>query len=214
LLARRRLKRLNEDEAGFTLLELSVVLSIMTVVVVIAGGALLSLSTAASRTDSMVNEEQMATNTLAQLSRDLRSAHTISFPASNLPSGGTPGYDIQLAVNQPTGGTVAVLWAYSSNTATLSREVQVGSVFKSSGPALPHVANGSTPIFTYYYTTGSQITSAVPATIATCASRVGVELYVSSSTSGSGTFHTSDNVAITDQLNQLTAPGVQPCTNV
>ena len=105
------------DQRGFTLLELMVVMAILTVVVVIAGTALFSLSQTANRNDAMVSEEQAASNIVAQLSRDIRSANSLSFP-----TGATTANEVQLAVNQASGGTVPVLWVYNSTAATLSRE--------------------------------------------------------------------------------------------
>ncbi len=144
MLNRTAKTRTRTDEArdgGFTLVELMVVVLIMAVVLAIAGTALFSLSMSANRNDAMVSEEQAASNILAQLSRDIRSANSVTFPAGVTSSG--TGSEVELLVNQASGGTQPVLWVYNSGAATLTREVQVNGNFQAQGQNLTSVANPS-----------------------------------------------------------------------
>jgi prepilin-type N-terminal cleavage/methylation domain-containing protein len=211
--ARTGTGRDDAGEAGFTLVELMVVVLIMAVVLVIVGSALFSLSMSANRNDAMVSEEQAASNIVAQLSRDIRSANSITFP-TGVTSSGTAG-EVELLVNQASGGTQPVLWIYNSTTATLSREVQVNGNFQAQGQILNSVANPSTaPVFTYYtYSTNSQneslasLSGAQVSAIQQCTTVIGVDVYVSSSIRGTATYQESEQVGLTNQLDTLTAPG-------
>jgi hypothetical protein len=179
----------------------------MTIVMAVAGGALVSLSRTASRNESMVEVEQSASTIMAQLTRDIRSANTLSFPV-----GATPADEVQLAVNQQSGGTTTVLWTYNPSTATLTREVEVGSTFNPSGFTLTKMANStSQPVFAYYDDTGSKISATSNSNIASCTTAIGVDLYAAPSTSGVANQQESAEVAITNQLNTLTAPGSGQC---
>jgi prepilin-type N-terminal cleavage/methylation domain-containing protein len=203
----------NGRDDGFTLIELLVVTLIMGIVIAIAGAVLYSLSTTANRNDSMVNDEQAASTVLAQLSRDIRSANTLTFPAGAL-STDTPS-EVELIDNQPAGGTLSVLWVYNASAATLTRKVLVGSAFATSGTVLSRVVNpAGSPVFSYLDgKSGTSISGQSPATIALCATGVNVDLFVApkSAARGVATFEESAEVALTNQLATLTAPGNGQC---
>jgi prepilin-type N-terminal cleavage/methylation domain-containing protein len=191
-----------ERQGGYTIVELTVVMLVMSVVLVIAGSVFISLSTTANRNDSMVADEQAASSAVTQMTRDIRSANSISFPASN------PGNQIQLVDNQQSGGTQTVMWSYNPAARTLTRQVLVGSSFSTSGPPTSRVANPSTsPVFTYFDDSGSNISATTVANITKCATSIGVHLYIAPSISGVATFQESDQVALTNQLDTLSAPG-------
>jgi type II secretory pathway pseudopilin PulG len=208
-----------------TLIELLLVLVLMTVVLAIAGNALLSLTTTANRTDSMVQAEQHASTVLASMSRDIRSAHVISFAAW----GTTPAssQELELQLNQPSGQWVQ--WVYSSGAGpqcpgagpSLTRYVgtsdtTLGSI---STPALCRVANGtSDPIFTYWSKTDQQLSTTTNSdgsvntgNETSCTTRIHVQLDVSPGTSGVNTFKMTDDVALTDQVAIVSAPGNGQC---
>jgi prepilin-type N-terminal cleavage/methylation domain-containing protein len=203
---------------GFTLMELMVVLAIMSVVAVIAGTALFSLQSATVRTGAMVTNEQDASTTLAQMGRDIRSAHAITFPSSTSNAADA----VILYVNQPSGGTIPIEWVYQPPTApavvgALSRETLNAALTVVSGStALTDVGNGPNPVFAYYNLFGAAIgttpSSTQNPTLASCTTGIGVTLMINPSpVNGVSTYQASDEVAITDQEQALSAPGDAQC---
>lgn len=217
------------EDGGFTLMETMVVLLVMSIVACICLFGLTSLSNTASRSDAMVQEEQTASTVLAQLTEDLRSAVTISFP-----SGASPSSEIELtevgtsACTPATTTTTAaggvtykdVLWVVSSTTGTLTREQQNAScTFVQSPLQLNYLVNtASEPVFSYTDDQGKSVPFTSPAattpldpswgaTIARQASGVNINLYVSTVIRGVASFHTTSVVALTNQLQTLNAAG-------
>jgi prepilin-type N-terminal cleavage/methylation domain-containing protein len=203
-------------EDGFTLLELMVVMLIMGVVLLVAGSALISLSTTTNRGSAMVTDEQVASGALAQMGKDIRSAHAITFPSGAVATD-APN-EVVLQENKPGGGTTPVEWIYSPTAATLTREVlnSSGSVV-STGPVVAKVANASTTsLLSYYKDDGSQIVPTSGSTtalgkISSCTTRIQVHLFLAPGVSGVANFEESEDVAITDQLAILSAPGNGQC---
>jgi prepilin-type N-terminal cleavage/methylation domain-containing protein len=196
--------RSQDSEEGFSLIELLVTVLVMAVVMTIAGTVLFSLSRSASRTDTMVSSEQTASIVLNQMARDIRSSHSLS-----IPTGATANLEVELQVNKPSGGTANVEWIYDPVGKTVTRYVQnSGGTFVPSGPRATNVTNGAgTGIFTYYYYSGAPITS----NYSGCTSRIGVTLDIGSNVTGVPTFIENEDVALTDQLAALTAPGSGQC---
>jgi prepilin-type N-terminal cleavage/methylation domain-containing protein len=200
-------------EAGMTLIELTIVLLVMAIVVAMAASMLFSLSQTATRNDTMVTDEQAASTVLAQLSRDIRSAHQINFAAFASPV--PVAQEIELQMNQPPGQwiewvytpTAAVVNGATQSAHTLGRYISTSptGVFKRSAPIVStpvNVANGTTtPLFQYFQGDGTLLQTVVPATIQTCATRVEVTMQVATQKNITAvpTFNLGDDVAITDQ---------------
>jgi prepilin-type N-terminal cleavage/methylation domain-containing protein len=207
------------DDQGFTLIELSVVMLIMTIVLTIATGALVSLQNATSRNSAMINDEQAASLTLALMSRDIRSAHSITFPTTTTNADTT----IILNENQPSGGaTQAIEWTYTPPVApavvgTLKRLILTSSMAVSSTAVmLTDLANTSTnPVFTYYDLQGTtEVTASNDATLQDCTTGIGVNLTISPSpVPGVATYQENNEVAIYDQQQILSAPGNGQCSS-
>lgn len=194
-------------DSGFTLIELSVVCAIVSVLIAVGGGALISLSNSANRDEALVSEQQAATGAIAQLDRDIRSASTLS-----IPSGATAADEIEVAVLGPSGSTTEYLWTYDPTAETFTREVASGSGWSAAGYLVADVTNGATiPVFKFFDASGSDISSTTNSNIATCTTAVDVNLYVSSSLNGVHPFQESAEVALTNQLNTLSAPGNGQC---
>ena len=196
-------------DGGYTLVELVFVLMIMAVVLVAAGTALISLSSATNRDSGLVTEEQSASGAITQMVHDLRSAHSIS-----IPTGATYTNQVLINDNTTSGTTTQVEWTYVPSTGTLTRYVQgSGGTLVASGTAVTGVANsGAQPLLSYYDFNGGTITNTD--NIANCTTRVGVDLVVSAPTSaGTGVANQefTQNVAITDQLAILSQPGNVQC---
>lgn len=198
--------RSRSDEAGFTLLEMAIVLLVATVVLVSAVSTLTSLANAASRNEAVNTQEQSVSTTMAQLERDIRSATSISFP-----SGASPQDELQLA--ETSGGTNSnLLWVYNASLGTLTREAQVNGAFQAGGSAVDGVSSAAgTGVFKYYGTQAGDISATPPSNIAMCATAVGIDLQVTSTRVGVGSFEETAEVALTQQADSLTTPGGDPC---
>ncbi|HMC38959.1 MAG TPA: hypothetical protein VKI19_04800 [Acidimicrobiales bacterium] len=195
------------DDSGFTLLELALVSLLSTVVLAMAAGSLISLQNATSRNGSAIQEEQSASLVMAQMERDIRSASSISFPA-----GASPSQQLEMTVVNASGPDSLVLWVYSPDAATLTREVQVNGTFAPTGSAISHITNGATtPVFTYSDLTGADISSHPTSDIEACTTGLGVNVQISSTTSGVSGFQEKAEVALTNHVEALTAPGSGQC---
>lgn len=213
------------SESGMTLIELTIVMLVMSIVLVIAASGLLSLSNTATRSDAMINDEQQASTVLSQVSRDIRSAHQVTFAGFSSP---VPTEQIELQMNQPSGTFVEWVYAPSATTVngvsqpadSLARYVATAKTgpFKLSAPSVTtpvNVANGTgTPVFRYFQGNGSEITQLGllnPTSLQTCATRVSVTLDVSTQKKlpAITNFEITDDIAITDQEAQW---GTLPCS--
>ena len=200
------MRRTRRGEDGFTLVELSVTSVVAVIALAIAGDALISLNNAAYRNDSHVREEQANSLVMAQIERDIRSAASISFP-----SGASTTQQLQISVTSPDATTSDVLWVYDPAAHTFTREVQKQGSFVPSPTATTDVANGSVPVFKYYDLNTDDISSTSASNIAACTTAVSVTLNVSSKTVGVGQYMESGEVALTNRLETLTAPGSGQC---
>jgi prepilin-type N-terminal cleavage/methylation domain-containing protein len=209
--------RRHQDD-GFTLLEVSIATLILGIMIAIAAGALISLQNATNRNNAMVNIEQDASTTLAQMARDIRSAHSITFLSSTTNAADA----VVVYVNQPSGGTIPIEWVYQPPTApavvgTLSRIVLTQSLaVTATRVVLTDVANGANPVFSYFNLNGgpamSTTGSTANQTLENCTTAIGVTLTISPSpVRAVSNFTESDQVAITDQQQILSAPGNQQC---
>ena len=191
-------------------MELMVVVMLMAIVLAIAGSGLVSLVTTTNRHSAMVDSEQAASASVAQFARDVRSAHSLQFPASSP----DPLTQVILNINNPSGGAMTQFeWVYQPSSKTFSRELLnsgTGSVI-STNTVARNVVNGTSPTFRYYNYHGDEITNADPGTIANCATRVQVQLVMVPSVQGTGSFTETADAALTDQLALLSLPGNGQC---
>ena len=165
-----------------------------------------SMSMTAKRNDSMVTIEQKASTVAAQMARDIRSAHAISLP-------GTAVDQIVLQENDGNGGYTYVEWTYDTSAQTVTRYTGSASTgpFTVSSPKATKVTNGATGIFTYYNVSGGSINGSTNTSIVNCTARIGVQLNVATSTIGVNTFQANEDVALTDQVQIISAPGNGQC---
>jgi prepilin-type N-terminal cleavage/methylation domain-containing protein len=216
---RRRDAADKDMEGGYTLVELMVVLLIMGIVLSIATGALISLQNASARNSAMIDDEQAASTTLALLSRDIRSAHSLTFVSSTTNADDS----VVLNENQPSGGTQPIEWTYAPPVApavvgTLSRMVLTSSLTVSSTQVmLRDLANNpANPVFKYYDLEGGnpEVTGSAVAnsSIESCTTAIGVNFTISPSpVPGVASYQESNEVAIYDQQQILSAPGNGQC---
>ncbi len=211
------------SDDGFTVIELMIATLIMTVVVAMAGTIIYSVTVAANRNGAVISNQQQASNVITQLGRDIRSANTLSFPTS------APATQVELIDNQvtSTGATTStpVLWLYSTAAATcrsvtapcLLRETQVSGTFTANPSFSISLSNNITtnPVFTYYTfaNPGVAISSTQsPNYFSTCTTDMAIDLIMTTTTNNApSTFEDTDQVALTNQVNTLTAPGNGNC---
>ena len=218
---RQELLERRTSDAGMTLIELTIVMFVMAIVLVVAGTTVFSLTQTANRTHAQVTDEQEASTVLAQLSRDIRSAHQITFVAFASP---VPTMEIELQMNQPPGTWIE--WVYTPTATTVNGINQPGHTLNrfaatsASGPfglsnptvTTPvNVVNGATTdVFRYFQGNGSEITTIDSASsLQTCTTRVLVNLQAAQNLSAVSTFQVGADVAITDQELQW---GSLPCS--
>lgn len=210
---RKPLLTAGPSEAGMTVIELLVVMFVMAIVLTIASTTFFSLSQTANRNNDMATDEQQASTVLLQVSRDIRSAHQVTFAAFSSP---VPTEEIEMQLNQPAGTFVE--WIYTptalsingfnqpANSLVRYSSTSATGPFTASAPEVTtpvEVANGTTtPVFRYFQGNGSEITSIdSPSSLQTCTTRVSVTLNVATEDKvpAVATFTVSDAVAITDQ---------------
>jgi prepilin-type N-terminal cleavage/methylation domain-containing protein len=214
----------DRSDAGMTLVELLIALLISSIVLAIAATTLFSLSQTANRVDSRVTDEQDASTVLAQVSRDIRSSHQVTFVAFVNPA---PTQELELQMNQPNGQWVE--WVYTPTTTTVNGVTQSANAlaryvassasgpFSVSAPAITtpvDIANGTTTaLFRYFQNNGTElIPNGNESTIQTCTTRVMVTLDVATQKNLAAvpTFRLTDDVAITDQEAQW---ATTPCSS-
>jgi type II secretory pathway component PulJ len=208
-------ERRSAPEAGFTVLELAVVAAILSIILVVAGSALISLSTTTNRGSAMVTDEQEASTVMTQLAKDIRSAHRISYPTGTTLA--QTSNMLVLQENQANGTTQNIEWLYQAPTApaqtgTLIREVQVNGTYSPSGPSVSRVVNPN-GLFTYYNENGGPSNQVDAATIGNCTTRVQVNLVIAPPKAGAGisNFTETEDVTMTDQVAILSQPGNGQC---
>ena len=123
------------DEAGYTLVELLVAMTVMLLVSGALLGALESATVTERRASGRIDDEQSIRLGLAQFERDVRSSQLLTADPSIL------GRQIDLQV-----GPDHVRWSYDSGASTLSRSVVTDSSV-TTGAVVPGVSVGADPMF-------------------------------------------------------------------
>jgi prepilin-type N-terminal cleavage/methylation domain-containing protein len=151
----------DDDQAGFTLIELVVVTTLLLVVLGSILGMLESLTSAQATTSTRIDDAQSARLTLAQFSHDVRSAASVVAPP--VPSDYATTVDVILNDS----GHTEVQWVYDPVAQTLTRNV-VTSGQPSATSVLDGVANGTgpPPVFAWLAADGTNLITAAWATTA------------------------------------------------
>ena len=123
------------DEAGYTLVELLVAMTVMLLVSGALLGALESATVTERRASGRIDDEQAVRLGLSQLERDVRSSELLTADPSTL------GSQLDLQV-----GPDHVRWTYDPHASTLSRSVVTDSSV-TTGAVVPSVAVGTDPMF-------------------------------------------------------------------
>jgi prepilin-type N-terminal cleavage/methylation domain-containing protein len=157
----------DEDQAGFTLIELVVVTTLLLLVLGSILGVLDSLTSAQATTSTRIDDEQAARLTLAQFSHDVRSAASVVAPSVS------PAYATTVDVILNDVAHTEIRWVYDPAASTLTRNIVTGGV-PAATAVLKSVANGTgpSPVFVWLAADGTNLNSSPWATtsdIAHCA---------------------------------------------
>jgi type II secretory pathway pseudopilin PulG len=173
-------------QGGFTLVEVSVVLTTMLVIVASFLGALNSLTNTGLRIQALVNNQETVRFGLDRLQRDLRAANPVDAPSTTSEYGNA----IRIELGPNPGTRVYIRWFYdrtptSSTYESLLRQVMSGNVANatviSQVAVITRVRNveTNTALFTYYDSGGNDLVAGnptTPANVANCAIRVHVQV--------------------------------------
>jgi len=165
-----------EDQRGFTLVELSVAMTIMLLVAGALLAALESGTRAERRASTRIDDEQSVRVALAELTHDVRNATALLPDATNTNS-------IDLAVPGPQ----EVRWWYDAAGHVLQRSTLDVALSTPSakafdkGLSIPNVVNPPGSVFTFLAPDGTNVfadPSATSADAAACTATIGVSVTV------------------------------------
>lgn len=162
---------------GFTLVELTVVMAIMTIVLALFVTMLIPLGNVATQAGAIADNQQAVRFAADRITSDLRSANPLdTFSSSQPASTYTSQIELQLGTTGSPQSTVR--WVFDPASQTLDRQVlsMPGGTVVSSTTVLTTVAQAT---FSYYSSTGTDLVAANPsnsADVALCAVRVQVVL--------------------------------------
>lgn len=173
--ARRRRWRVQRDEAGLTVVELTVVLLILSIVSMMMFSFLDHMTNISARATLDVQNEAQANIILRTVTEDLRAASSIrtTYPSTtSCPAGGTypGGYASCISFNVPHITAVntrcpytAIIYGIVGSTLYEDQTVYDASCTATSTTThkvlASNVSNGSTPMLTYYDATGNQLSA-------------------------------------------------------
>lgn len=186
MLRPRRAGERRRPEQGFTLIEMVVALAIMSVALGVFGTVFVTMTHASTKGQALVTNEQGAELALESLSSDLRAANpVVALPTLATCPATTPGCAytsaIELQRDTASGSAQTVEWVFDSVAHTLTREVLTapGGSVSSSAVMLRGLSNSlSQPLFSLYDANNNDLVGdgAAPETVATCATRVRVNI--------------------------------------
>ncbi len=174
------------DEAGFSVIELSVVTVVMAVVALSLMGVLNSLTKSEARVHALVTNQETVRVGLDRLQRDLRAANPVDASATS--SAYRDAVQVELGPNPGTRSYIR--WFYDTAPAsptyeTLLRQVMSGpgtnATVVSQVPVIVRVRNteSGVALFTYLNSQGADLVATnpdTPANVANCAIRIHIEV--------------------------------------
>lgn len=167
---------LKHDDAGFTVVELSIAMLIMSIVMVSLAGLLQSQSSAERRLSSLADNQEEARLALVELQRDLRSAE----PLVALETSAMYATQVRLVhVDFATEARSMFQWRLDTTTHELVREElnATGTAVTATTYRLRGVAD--TVAFRYFEQSGLELQPAVanPSVISECTIRMRITLH-------------------------------------
>jgi prepilin-type N-terminal cleavage/methylation domain-containing protein len=186
------------QESGFTLVEVMISLTIMSILIGTLLGTLDVATHGQQRQEALVTDQESVREALLEMDRDLRGANPIE------PLSGASAYasGVEAAVIEPS-GTQYVLWQLSGTTLTRSVLSSPGGSTVSSETVLINVTNGTTgtSLFRYFNSAGTELTSAnnTAGDFANCTVRILITV-AAASAPGPVPFAESSDVEIRNRL--------------
>jgi prepilin-type N-terminal cleavage/methylation domain-containing protein len=169
--------RSRADEGGFTLIELTVVMLLMSLVMISFYGALNSLTSNAQRQEALVTDQEAVRFAMIDMARELRGAN----PLEPLTTSAAYGSEVEAAV-LPARGTTAVYVRWQLTGTTLTRSIldAPGGTATSTKTVLANVKNASTGVtlLRYYNSAGTELVAAsnTPGDFSNCTVRIHISV--------------------------------------
>jgi prepilin-type N-terminal cleavage/methylation domain-containing protein len=144
-----------QDERGFTLVELMITLTVMSVMIAALLGVLDVTTRNEGRQESLINNQEVVREAMLQMDRDLRGAN----PLEPLSSPSLYPSEVEAAVIEPS-GTQFIRWQLTGTTVTRSVIDAPGGTATSTQTELTNVTNGTTgtSLFRYFNSANSELT--------------------------------------------------------
>jgi prepilin-type N-terminal cleavage/methylation domain-containing protein len=156
-------------EAGVTLVELLVVMAIMLVVAGVVLGFLETTTSVVARTNNDVQAENEARLALRTMTQDIRAASptSIAFTSATVgacPTTPTPDTCLSFTIlrgttTNPTCRSTLTYGLLTDRVQQTRSDANCPANLSSSRPLIGNLANGSTPLFSYYDDQGNPLTS-------------------------------------------------------
>ena len=163
-----------QNESGFTLLELLIVITILSIVMSVALGLLVTLMHNESQQSARADAQNELNFALEQLSADLREANPVYAPSS--PSAKL--YETNLAIGPSAGTQTFIRWSIDGGHLVRSTLDSPGGTETGQTIALDVAQNAatSTPLFRWFTNDGSELVETDASSTVTCSVRAHIAL--------------------------------------
>ncbi|MBV8385317.1 MAG: hypothetical protein JOZ68_18225 [Acidimicrobiia bacterium] len=169
----RRLRAGRRTDAGFTVVEVTIVSALLLIVVTTVSGVLVSLTNAENRSQALVNNQELVRLKLLDIARDLRSAATLN-PLSDVTQ---YPYEVDFTALDGT----QYRWRLDTTTNKFRRDKLVSGSWTQASSELVNITNAATgvPVFRFYRASSNleiDPSTSTAADVANCAIRVHVTI--------------------------------------
>lgn len=187
------------DQRGFTLVELMVSMTIMTIIIGTLLGSLDIATRGQGRQNALVADQETVRQAMLEMDRDFRDANPINALAS------ASSYPSEMATTDiaPNGSTEFILWQLSGTTLTRSILSAPNGTTVSTQTVLTNVTNNATgtTLYRYFNSAGTELTPSnnTAGDFANCTIRILITV-AAASDPGPEPFSESSDVEIRNRL--------------